>query len=73
MSLASRASNLPSGLLELVTSTVGDLLVGRAHLGGVDLATTELLLDGIETFMHVSISSIIFTVLVDSRHSPLSR
>jgi hypothetical protein len=40
---------LPSELLELVAGAVGDLLVGGAHLVGVDLATAELALDAVQS------------------------
>lgn len=40
--------DIPSQLLELTTNTIGDLLVGAAHLDRVDLALAEALLGGIE-------------------------
>lgn len=43
-----RTSNLPSGLLELATDSIGSLLVLRTVLLGVDLAAAELALDSIE-------------------------
>ena len=41
---------VPSQVFELLTGTIGDLLVGFAHLGGmgVDLSTTKLGLDGVK-------------------------
>lgn len=39
---------LPSELLKLLTSTVGDLLVGRAHLCRVNLSTAILALGAVE-------------------------
>jgi hypothetical protein len=41
---------LPSSLFELLAAGVGDLLVGRAHLRGVNLAATELLLGSVESY-----------------------
>lgn len=44
-----------SRLFELLTGTVGNLLVGLAHLVGmrVDLSTTELALEGVKAFVQV--------------------
>ena len=39
-----RGTNVPSHLLKHVTSTIGDLLVCAAHLGGVDFSLAEFLL-----------------------------
>jgi hypothetical protein len=44
---------LSSGLLELLAASVGDLLIGRAHLRGINLAPTELLLDGVESLVDI--------------------
>lgn len=46
---------LPSHLLKLLTGTVGDLLVGRTHLRGVDLATAKLTLGAVETCVLLAI------------------
>lgn len=40
---------LPGKLLELVASAVGDLLVGGAHLLGIDLATAKLALGAVQS------------------------
>ncbi|KAG2019323.1 hypothetical protein GB937_005237 [Aspergillus fischeri] len=40
--------NLPSSLLKLLPSGIGDLLIRRAHLGGVDLAASEALFKSVE-------------------------
>jgi hypothetical protein len=45
---------LPGKLLELVASAVGDLLVGGAHLLGVDLATAELALGAVQSWNGVT-------------------
>jgi hypothetical protein len=44
---------LSSGLLELLATSVGNLLVGRAHLRGVDLTAAVLGLDRIKTLVNV--------------------
>ena len=41
--------DIPSQLLKFVTSAISDLFVGRTHLDRVDLALTELSLNGIQT------------------------
>lgn len=38
------AVSIPSILLKLITSSIGDLLVGVAHLLGVELAAAKLVL-----------------------------
>lgn len=43
------AVSIPSVLLELITSTVGNLLVGAAHLLGVELAAAKLVLSLVES------------------------
>jgi hypothetical protein len=40
---------LPGELLELVAGAVGDLLVGGAHVVGIDLATAKLALDAVQS------------------------
>lgn len=49
-SSTAKIETVPSGLFEPLTSTVGDLLIGRTHLGRVDLAAAELALDGTEGY-----------------------
>lgn len=44
---------LASSLLKLITGTVGDLLVGAAHLGGVNLSASELALGRVEGLVQV--------------------
>lgn len=39
---------LPSGLLKLIANTIGDLLIGRTHLCGINLAAAELALNGVK-------------------------
>lgn len=41
--------NIPGLLLELLTGSVGDLLVGAAQLVRVDVAATDLLLELVKT------------------------
>ena len=47
--------NLPGLALELVASSIGDLLVGAAKFLGVNLVAANLLLDSIEAWYIVSV------------------
>jgi hypothetical protein len=40
----------PSGFFKLLTAGISDFFIGGSHLRRVDLATTELILDGVKTF-----------------------
>lgn len=44
-----KVKNIPGLLLELLTGSVGDLLVGAAQLVRVDVAATDLLLELVKT------------------------
>ena len=46
---------LPSHLLKLLTGAVSDLLVSRAHLNRVDLATSKFALGAVEGWMVLAI------------------
>lgn len=61
MPLALSVCEQPSQLLQhmrvLAVGRTYDLLVGRSHLGWVDLSAAELLLDRVKTWVDVSPSS----------------
>ena len=59
--------NLPGLALELVASSIGDLLVGAAKLVGVNFVTANLLLDGIESWYRVLALFDLFTLYPGER------